>query len=160
MKCLFFRTESILMGLPITSKAAVGYFVQVLHLRRLLPAAAGNFTCGTVYLGSSHVNLHAPVLQGSNLVWQGLSSLWWRRKMRQNLRICSWKFEINPFDKKTNKGWPKSFEMFLTFFVAEFLKIAVNFIIVGNFHKSSMWTCFSPQIFTRSATKTVSFIRF
>ena len=33
------------------------------YLRRFLLASAGNFTCGTVYLRPSQVNLHAPILQ-------------------------------------------------------------------------------------------------
>ena len=33
------------------------------YLRRFLPATAGIFTCGSVYLRPSQVNLHAPVLQ-------------------------------------------------------------------------------------------------
>ena len=33
------------------------------YLRRFLPASAGIFTCGTVYLQPSQVYLHAPVLQ-------------------------------------------------------------------------------------------------
>ena len=33
------------------------------YLRRFLPASAGIFTCGSVYLRPSQVILHAPVLQ-------------------------------------------------------------------------------------------------
>ena len=35
------------------------------YLRRFLPASAGIFTCGSVYLRPSQVILHAPVLQCS-----------------------------------------------------------------------------------------------
>ena len=36
------------------------------YLRRFLPASAGIFTCGSVYLRPSQVILHAPVLQCSS----------------------------------------------------------------------------------------------
>ena len=71
----FFGTESILKGLVFTSKAAFGYFGQLIwywikgNIHKFVQirtyANNKNFTwiaCGTFYLRPSQVNLHSPVL--------------------------------------------------------------------------------------------------
>ena len=74
------------------------------YLRRFLPASVGNFTCETVYLRPSKVNLHAPVLECSQNTFQILNVNWssshFDRKWRCECQIRRITLSIRWFERK------------------------------------------------------------